>query len=315
MKTRILIVAAWLCLLVGCTLVPVETKSENEAQIELSVDETEEDLQEEGTDFSSGDLRTMFAAINNEAIESFLYGDYNKDGQHEAFVLTKKEENYNLWYFHPKECEMVCENIEEVELLETDILTFPTRDYLLLQQVIDGTKNTMIYSIDNNNQVFETNISRKGYIHKTSNDEIWLQPKPEQESNKPQSEMNTYYLYYVFDEGFREYGAIPIGTEQFLEFEGAQDILDEMAIKYPDYEIEYSFLYRLNHYINVNITLIKDGNSEYKNMTLIYDDYEVVRTSENLAEGRMGIAYILDIATFPMAFKHPRKRNTQENGG
>lgn len=315
MKTRILMVAVWLCMLVGCTLVPVETMNENETQIELSVDETEENLQEQEVDFSSGDLRTMFEAINNEEIQSFEYGDYNKDGQHEAFVLTRIEQSYNLWYFHPKECEAVCENIKEVESIETDSLTFPTRDYLLLQQMIDGKRYTMIYSIDNNNQVFETNISKKGYIHKTSTDEIWLQPNQEQHANMNQEGMNTYYLYYVFDEGFREYGAIPIGTEQFLEFEGAQEVLDEVSAEYPDYEIEYSFLYRLNHYINVNITLMKDGNTEYKNMTLIYDDYEVMRTSENLADGRMGIAYMLDIATFPTAFKHPRKRATQENGG
>ena len=315
MKVRILMAVVCLCMLTGCTLASVETMSENETQIELSVNDTEQNVRQEEVDFSRGDLLTMFVEINNEEIQNFLYGDYNKDGQHEAFVLTKKEQSYNLWYFYPKECEMVCEDIEGVEPLETDILTFSTKDYLLLQQLIDGKRNTVVYSIDNNNQVFEPNISEKGYINKTSGNEIWLQPEQEQPMNTNPGEVNTYYLYYVFDEGFREYGAIPIGTEQFLEFEGAQDILDKVSAEYPDYEIEYSFLYRLNHYINVNFSLTKDGNTEYKNMTLGYDDYKVMRTSENLAEGRMCIAYILDIATFPTAFKHPRKQTTQENGG
>lgn len=314
MKTKVWMAELCFCMLVGCTLAPAETKSENETQIELSVDE-EEELEQKEVDFSSGDLRTMFEEINNEEINNFLYGDYNKDGQHEAFVLTKKEQNYNLWYFHPKECELACEDIKGVEPLETDILAFSTKDYLLLQQLIDGKRNTMVYSIDNNNQVSETNISKKGYISKTSAGEIWLQPDQKQQVNTNQGDVNTYYLYYVFDEGFREYGAIPIGTEQFLEFEGAQSILDEIMAEYSDYEIEYSFLYRINHYINVNLTLKKDSSIEYKNMTLIYDDYEVARISENLAEGKMEIAYILDIATFPTAFKHPRQRTAQENGG
>lgn len=316
MRMRIIIAAVLVCVLSGCTMAPAETKSENEAQIELSADETEEDITQKEADFSRGDLRTMFEEINNEEIENFLYDDYNKDGLHEAFVLTKTEHNHNLWYFHPKECEIVCEEIEGVEPLETDILTFPTRGYLLLQQIKDGKRNTMVFSIDNNNKVFEAEISQKGYMMKAMNGELWLQTDQGQQINPNQAEVNTYHLYYVFDEGFREYGAIPIGTEQFLEFEGAQDILEEITDEYPDYQIEYSFLYRTNHYINVNITLIKNDSIEYKNLTLNYDDYGVKRISEQLADGKMEIAYILDIATFPTAFKHPKiNRNVQENGG
>lgn len=316
MRTKILTGAVLMCILSGCTMTPVETKSENETHIELFADETEEDTVPQESDFSMGDLRTMFEEINNEEIENFLYDDYNKDGLHEAFVLTKTEESHNLWFIHPKDCEIIYENIEGIEPLESDKLSFPTRGYLLLQQIKDEKRNTMVFGIDNNNKVFETEISQKGYIIKTSTGELWLQVNQKPQVNLNQAEINTYYLYYVFDEGFREYGAIPIGTEQFLEFEGAQTILEEISADYPDYEIEYSFLYRTNHYINVNITLIKDGSTEYKNLTLIYDDYEVKRISDKLAEGKMEIAYILDIATFPTAFKHPRKdRNMQENGG
>lgn len=301
----------------GCSLHTAETKSENEATIKLGLEDTEENVLHAESDFSRGDLLTMFESVNNEEVENFIYDDYNKDGMHEAFVLTKVEDYHRLWYLHSKECQMVCDRLENLEQLETDILTFSTKDYLLLQQVTEGKRNTLVYSIDNNNQVQEANISQKGYISMTPSGEIWLQIERETEKEgKVLSEKQTYYLSYVFDEGFKEYGAIPIGKEQFLEFEGAEKILDEISEKYSDYELEYSFLYRANHYININITLLKDGAIEYKNMTLNYDDSSVMYTSEDLADGKIEVAYMLNIATFPTAFKHPKKdMSKQENGG
>lgn len=301
----------------GCSLDLAESKSENEAAITLSLEETEESVLQTEADFSRGDLLTMFESVNNEEVENFIYDDYNKDGIHEAFVLTKEENYHKLWYLHSKECQIICDRLENLEQLETDILTFPTKDYLLLQQTEGGKKNTLVYSIDNDNQVQEADISHKGYISMTPSGEIWLQTYRESEKEDRASlEVQTYYLSYAYDEGFREYGAIPIGKEQFLEFDGAQEILDDISEKYPEYKLEYSFLYRANHYININITLLKDGMIEYKNLTLNYDDSSVTRASEDLAVGKTEVAYMLDIATFPTAFKHPRRdMNKQENGG
>lgn len=301
----------------GCSLDLAESKSENEAAITLSLEETEESVLQTEADFSRGDLLTMFESVNNEEVENFIYDDYNKDGIHEAFVLTKEENYHKLWYLHSKECQIICDRLENLEQLETDILTFPTKDYLLLQQTEGGKKNTLVYSIDNDNQVQEADISHKGYISMTPSGEIWLQTYRESEKEDRASlEVQTYYLSYAYDEGFREYGAIPIGKEQFLEFDGAQEILDDISEKYPEYKLEYSFLYRANHYININITLLKDGMIEYRNLTLNYDDSSVTRASEDLAVGKTEVAYMLDIATFPTAFKHPRRdMNKQENGG
>lgn len=301
----------------GCSLDLAESKSENEAAITLSLEETEESVLQTEADFSRGDLLTMFESVNNEEVENFIYDDYNKDGIHEAFVLTKEENYHKLWYLHSKECQIICDRLENLEQLETDILTFPTKDYLLLQQTEGGKRNTLVYSIDNDNQVQEADISHKGYISMTPSGEIWLQTYRESEKEDRASlEVQTYYLSYAYDEGFREYGAIPIGKEQFLEFDGAQEILDDISEKYPEYKLEYSFLYRANHYININITLLKDGMIEYRNLTLNYDDSSVTRASEDLAVGKTEVAYMLDIATFPTAFKHPRRdMNKQENGG
>lgn len=306
-----LVLGSVLCCM-GCSMIESESQQENDTAIILSWDDTEEDVSVKEADFTEKDLHAIFEAVNNEEIVDFIYDDYNRDGIHEAFVLTKKEELYNLWYVHSKECQIICENLEDIDEPATDVLGFNTKAYLLIQQKKDDVRNTIVYSIDNNDQVRESGISKKGYLTKAVDGEILLQI--DQKLATADSfvvETKTYYLYYVFDEGFREYGAIPIGMEQFLEFEGAQEIIDSISEKYSDYEIEYSFLYRANHYMNVNIALSKDGNTEYKNMTLAYDEFGVKKISETLSDGKMETAYMLSAATFPMAFKHPKTENNQ----
>lgn len=296
----------------GCSLMNKETKSENENEIKLEFEQAESSEIKSEMDFSQGDLYTMFEEVNNEQIENFLYDDYNKDGLHEAFVVTKDMNTYKLWYMSPSDCKMVIDNLEYVDNQNTEILAFEIKDYLLLQQTVKGTKNTLVYSVNNNNQVIQSNISGKGYVRHTAAGEIFLdvyETVDDKSKIEKQQEYTTYYLYYVYDDGFREYGAIPIGQEQFLEFQGAQDILDDIYEKYADAQLDISYLYRANHYININITVYGDSRIEYRHITLYYDDKKVSYVSEEVDKGKVETAHILGIATFPTAFKEPQNKD------
>lgn len=290
----------------GCSLLKTETKNENEVDIELTIENTEDTEVEEKADFSEGDLFTMFEEINNETVVDFLYDDYNRDGLYEAFVLTRENED-RLWYISADGCEIVQENLGDAGKAQADILAYRIKHYLLLQQEINGRKNTLVYSVDNDNKVSELNISGKGYLYQNQEGELLLQVVKEEHnaSGERKDAVYDYYLYYALDEGFQEYGAIPIAEEQFLEFEGAREVLDKIYQEYQEYEVECSFLYRSNHYIHINITLKKDGNLENKHMTLKYDLSGVQSTSEHLTEGKVETAYMLEIATYPTAFRHP----------
>ena len=292
----------------GCSFLNKETKSENENEIKLEFEQAKSSEIESEMDFSPGDLYIMFEEMNNEQIENFLYDDYNKDGIHEAFVVTKEMNVYKLWYMSPSDCKIVTDNLEYVDNLNTAILSFEIRDYLLLQQVVDGRKNTLVYTLNNDNQVIQSNISGKGYIRHTATGDIFLDvyQASDDKNQMEEQEYITYYLYYIYDAGFREYGAIPIGQEQFLKFEGAQDILDGIYEKYPDTQLEISYLYRANHYININIAVYGDNAIEYRHITLSYDEKKVECISEEVNKGKVEIAHILGIATFPTAFKEPQ---------
>ncbi|MBQ4059330.1 MAG: hypothetical protein IJD40_10405 [Lachnospiraceae bacterium] len=308
MYSKIIYTLFLIVCLSGCSFVNKETKSENENEIKLEFEQAKSSEIESEMDFSPGDLYIMFEEMNNEQIENFLYDDYNKDGIHEAFVVTKDMNEYKLWYMSPSDCKIVTDNLENVDNLNTAILSFEIKDYLLLQQIVDGRKNTLVYTLNNDNKVIQSNISGKGYIRHTATGDIFLDVYETADDNNQieEQEYITYYLYYIYDAGFREYGAIPIGQEQFLKFEGAQDILDGIYEKYPDTQLEISYLYRANHYININIAVYGDNAIEYRHITLSYDEKKVECISEEVNKGKVETAHILGIATFPTAFKEPQ---------
>lgn len=300
--------------LTGCSLLDMESRSENEAEIVLFFDDTESKKEQKMvTDYSQADLFAMFEEMNNETIIDFYYDDYNKDGVHEAFVVTKAD-CYRLWYMTADNCEIIKDEIETVNEIETNIEGMQTKDYLFLQLTENDKKVTYVYSVDNNNKAFQPNISARGHIVRQPDGEICLNVINDIASTNSmnKSVTTTYYLYYSLDDGFKEYGAIPINKEQFLEFAGATEILEAIETKYTDYHLDYSFLYRSNHYIHINVMLLKDGSVEYKNMTLYYDNSKVSVISEDtMSDGRIETAYMLEIATFPISFKHPTQEITE----
>lgn len=287
--------------LTGCSDQKVYDADSEEDNVRIMLDTTERDNKKEKTDFSRGDLYTMFEEVNNENVVDFEYGDYNKDGTHEAFVLTN-DNGYKLWYMHDQGCELVIEKFTEDEKISVDKVDYSTKSYLFLHRVENGKKNTLVYTIDNADGVLEPNVSGKGYLSEEGKNNLVLRVYSGEEDADGYCD---YYLYYNPDEGFKEYGGIPIAEEQFLEFDGAAEILADLHKEYEGYDLDISYLYRSNRYIHLNITYYDGSKLQYKHTTLQYDDTKVTLTGSLIEEGREETAHILGSATFPTAFKHP----------
>lgn len=288
-------------LLMGCKNTHRLDPEQSTEDIRITLDTTEDNGKDKTTDFSRGDLFTMFEEMNNETVMDFQYGDYNKDGTHEAFVMTNSD-GYKLWYMHPAGCELVEDNFEDKTIVTTDTLEFSTKKYLLLQREIEGHPNTLVFTLDNKNQVAQPIVSGRGYLREESGNHIILRVYGDKDKA---DEYCDYYLYYNPDEGFKEYGGIPIAEEQFLEFQGSSDILDKIRQRYEGYELEITYLYRSNQYMNINWSFYEEGKIQYRHATLQYDNEKVTVTGELDQKGRAEIANVLEIATFPTAFKHP----------
>ncbi len=301
-KKIFLVLIAGTALFIGGCNRPKEyvTDSQNK-DIRIMLDTTENSKIQEKTDFSRGDLFTMFEEKNNEEVMDFQYGDYNKDGMHEAFVLTDSD-GYKLWYMHASGCELVADNFTEDDTLSVEVLDFSTKTYLLLHRLENDRKNTLVYTLDNKNQVTQSIVSGKGYLMKDTGKNLILRVYSE---GGEETDYCEYYLYYNPDEGFKEYGGIPIAEEQFLEFDGAQDILNEVKSAYEDGQVDISYVYRSNHYMHMNMLFYRDGKMQYQHTTLKYDNQKVTMIGETIINGREEVAHLLGSATFPTAFKHP----------
>lgn len=302
MKNRIAVFAVFVMLTVlvtGCQMVRKETKNDNFAQIDLQTGKTEEKNMGV-SDLSRGDLQAMFEEVNNETVLDFYYADYNKDNAHEAFVLTENK----LWYISPASCDIILEDLQEVDVSASDVLSFSTKEYLLLQ-FSKGSKNTRVFSIDNENRVMEAAISNKGIFRVDREGTMTL--KVRTSVDEKAEDGVTYYLHYQIDGGFREYGGIPISEEQFLEYEGAEEILNDIHQRFENKEAAISFLYRSNSIININISVSDDGEKSSYNMTVKYGNTGVIPVKKRLSKGKVETAYMIEIATFPTIFKHPVK--------
>lgn len=285
--------------LTGCTFPDASIKRENQAAIRLDL-EQESVQPQDVSDLSKGDLLAMFEEKNNKEVLNFLYSDYNRDGRHEAFVLTRGEK-YVLWYISPEDFEQVKE-FEAVREKETGILSFVTKEYVSITEEIEEQPVSYVFSVDNRDRVLETGLSGRGHIYRNLNRDIQFDVVDEKNGTT-----GTYYLYYSMDEGFKEFGAIPISREQFLEYDGAEEILEELNDTYGDDGVEYEFMYRSNSVIQINLEWETGGGKEQRHLTLNYDERGTVSASESVEPGLIEFAHFLEIATYPVVFKHPEQ--------
>lgn len=91
------------------------------------------------------------------------------------------------------------------------------------------------------------------------------------------------YYYYLDDYDLKEYEAHKIEKEDFLKYQGAQDILDQITLKYEntDKQLTFKFLERDNGLIHINIML-----ESLEDISYYYETYQIVKQGlKSIASG------------------------------
>ncbi len=107
------------------------------------------------------------------------------------------------------------------------------------------------------------------------------------------------YFYYVDAEGFHEYGAEKITRKEFLQYPGADKILDEIGKKFAKegVSLSYGFLRRCNGLLHINVNSeTKDDITHYYITYKIADDGTPVEVESG--DGYYVPANIKDIAVY-----------------
>ncbi|HOB81866.1 MAG TPA: hypothetical protein PLJ33_03120 [Peptococcaceae bacterium] len=273
---------------------------------------------------SESALVNKFQEKYNEIVLAVFYDDFDGNGTPEAFILTgNKDEQGNwlngkVWFVNKDQVTLVKDNFSSFPFIEAQIIEINKVKILGLETsaASDGLPSTYWYGVGGNKPVkmFECEngqfTQENGQLSQENGQFILRYNAHDHYSDNRGNSWKDYYFYCIeVDEPrkikLQEYGAIPITLEQFLAFEGAQEVLFKLKSLGENMIITH-ILYRENKIININYILMNENGNGYEQdyVTVNYDDQKV----SNLVWGEGGkyeAALFPGIATYPV-FKNPQ---------
>ena len=231
-------------------------------------------------------LRQKLESVTGKTIGWFDFYDYDGDGVKEAFavvgqsleqghervynesvgITTKSEE---LWFVSPTKCERLMRAQTESDSFAWHL----ERGYIGLRTFLvlldSGSTSPYYWSVKNGDVIYHSEISgimdgvhfvRDIFPLPGSIDFLLSRSLYEGSWHTFQP----YYFYWDDDSySFKEYGAIVISQQIFLQFDGAESLLNEITV--AGYKIT-NILYRSNGIININWI----DESNYKEAKCLY---------------------------------------------
>lgn len=299
--------------LTGCTLELPTGKAETDQNmtIKITVEDTQADTVSVHdtplSDLEETDLLYMFGEKSNEPVLAHYYGDFDHDGIHEIFVVTGDllqgpvdgaETIYGkLWLVNSKSIQLAAEDFSGVSD-DISIWHFENRDFLAASKSYITGNLTYLWTVSQG-MPKKDSVSGLGDI-RNEDGSLYVAQVTEDamlEDSELKGQTIKYYDMY-YDGFFREYGAIVITRERFLEYEGSEDILTKLETDYPDSRME--ILYHDNHVIYVNVEHLAENIIYYHSAIVdIMDETLVLR---NVIEGKYEKALLKEIAIYPQRY-------------
>ena len=200
-----------------------------------------------------------------DRVLEMLFGDYDGDGENEAFAFTgdgsegklnklagKKLNSGALWFVSRNRLEALMESSQTAEVAK---LAAGKNTYCVYEKYDENSSASFVWRVKNGEPAEEKISGSVGGIALTdegitaklyAEDGMCFEEDGEYlyygETEKP-------YYFYDSDDGIKEYGGLEISRKDLLGFEGAREILKEIEDK--DNKVTTLF-YRANGLININ---------------------------------------------------------------
>ncbi|MEI6578136.1 MAG: hypothetical protein WCN92_01580, partial [Eubacteriales bacterium] len=236
-------------------------------------------------------------------ILTFAYDDYDKDGTKEAFAFTgiynQRKNTYRgeLWYVNANGAQKLMETDEYWEVCKK--LDFEKRNYCVMEKYFTTGSTSYVWGVINGEAIKDPISGKVNGLNITDGELLGTQSTYDMTYDKSSkiSTGHTWKSYYFYeDNGIKEYGGNVITVDEFLKFDGASEILDD--IKRLGCEVT-NILYRENGIINLNYHIETDSYIDNSNKIIKYSDNHVdVLFTEY---GIYSAALVWDIATYPDA--------------
>ncbi len=297
----------------GCVLEFPQDKEESnrDMTIKITVEDTQADtvsVQDNSlSELEESDLLYMFGEKSNESVLAHYYGDFDHDGIHEAFVVTGDllqgpvdgaETIYGkLWLVNSKSIQLAAEDFSGVST-DISIWHFENRDFLAASKSYITGNHTYLWTVSQG-MPKKDSVSGLGDI-RNEDEKLFVAQVTEDammEERELKGQTIKYYDMY-YDGLFREYGAIVITEERFLEYEGSGEILAKLETDYPDSSLE--ILYHDNNVIYINVEQQVEEITYYH--SAIVDITDGLLVLRNVIEGKYEKVLIKEIVVYPSRY-------------
>ncbi|MDR1704609.1 MAG: hypothetical protein LBS19_07985 [Clostridiales bacterium] len=250
-------------------------------------------------------LREAVSAASGEEILMFEYADFDGNGVLEAFAFTGVEDedegtvDGRLWF---------TDGVNTPEELASGYywsvdnhFTVDRQRFIVLEFYYTTASVSFVYGVRDGKPYELAGQIFGGNLNFTDNDNITVVLDAYDGSYDKSmgfSTGHTWKAYYLFwNNGFKEYAGISITEEEFLKYEGASAVLDE--IKESGFEVT-DIICRANGIISINLETEDESSIKYENITLTTDGGAV-----NVMGRNEGVYYAVineDIAVYPPVY-------------
>lgn len=238
-----------------------------------------------------GEFLNKLKANCGAEILDYYYNDFDKNGKNELLALTGVRDSYfghgtsngTLWLVNSNSVKIV--DSQKVDYITAEVIDVGNAKHLSLYGNAGGPGTWFsIYEVKGNavNTLYK---NKNGSVAKADDGKLYYYTSAIDCGKEPNSTYytgrseKTYYVYY--DGQYKEYGAIQISKEDFLNFEGGNDVWNsleqELNKLYGNGSSTTStILYRANGIININFnTITSTGGESQKNAIIEYKNNKV----------------------------------------
>lgn len=305
-----------------------ESMEEREEPQKETEEKPEEQTQQEDSDPYQEEARVepteehdrQMLALLDEACGSQIYAyasvDMDKDGENEMIGVTY--ERFSVWYCSSdlENCYMVSEghswwydecNIEQIELDEERHIVIDTynmlgtgKAYSILAlhdkriEVLVNDNYGYVYMNEKNDIILD--VEAYDGVYQKIDDDFWMWTT---------HTWTDTYLYYE-DGRYKEYGAADLPEENFLKYDNARMLLDEIEEENQDedlVEIRYSYFIRENDIVNIQCEAEHKESIEYFHYTYrVNENHLDIEMSKNYGSMYSSLSQ-LDEVTYPVIGK------------
>lgn len=241
---------------------------------------------------------------SNHKIENYVYTDMDHDGTNELIGVYSNEMGlYQTWYCSGdgKTCVLVHQNNDGMDACEIELLNIGNETHVVLNayRMMGTGKNYSIIAL-RNKEIICLISNKYGHVSMSDGGDITLDVEAYDGMYDPSIGgliLHTWKDTYLFFDGdtYKEYGALEISEQEFLEYQNSQEIKNEIESELRQsntVSLEFTYFKRKNGIMHIQCNVYGDsGEIQYGYYTVRYEGNKLNTNLGEYTSGQMAASF------------------------